>query len=233
MNKHEIELLSQEIEMLMNERARLLKVVGAAAVLVANADAAKLQPNAVEAAEMLSETLNALPEETLRDALESVHAEPDEAVKQGKNREPDSTQDRTHTHRRRRARRLSGRRTQGYCRVSAAPCTFPVPGYLRHVGRRAERGDAGGECAAVSQGCEIPARYLDQRACKRHLPFRRARCFYEQHPLAVRIGAEPDRHQSHEQDFPAGQCAAGHVSGTDTALRKDPGEASMRAHCTP
>jgi hypothetical protein len=79
MNKREIELLSQEIEMLMNERARLLKVVGAAAVLVANADASKLQPNAVEAAEMLSETLSALPEETLRDALESVHAEPDEA----------------------------------------------------------------------------------------------------------------------------------------------------------
>jgi hypothetical protein len=79
MNKHEVELLSQEIEMLMNERARLLKVVGAAAVLVANADAALLQPNAVEAAEMLSETLNALPEETLKDALESVLAEPDEA----------------------------------------------------------------------------------------------------------------------------------------------------------
>ena len=79
MNKREIELLSQEVEMLMSERARLLKVVGAAAVLVANADAAKLQPNAVEAAEMLSETLNALPEETLRDALEAVRAEPDEA----------------------------------------------------------------------------------------------------------------------------------------------------------
>lgn len=79
MNKDEVELLSQEIEMLMNERSRLLKVVGAAAVLVANADAALLQPNAVEAAEMLSETLNALPEETLKDALEAVHAEPDEA----------------------------------------------------------------------------------------------------------------------------------------------------------
>ena len=79
MNKHEVELLSQEIEMLMNERTRLLKVVGAAAVLVANADAALLQPNAVEAAEMLSETLNALPEETLKDALEAVHAEQDEA----------------------------------------------------------------------------------------------------------------------------------------------------------
>ncbi len=79
MNKQEVELLSQEIEMLMNERIRLLKVVGAAAILVANADASKLQPNAVEAAEMLSEMLNALPEETLKDALDAVHAEQDEA----------------------------------------------------------------------------------------------------------------------------------------------------------
>lgn len=75
MNKQEVELLSQEIEMLMAERVRLLKVVGAAAVLVANADAALLQPNAVDAAEMLSELLNQLPEETLQDALESVHAQ--------------------------------------------------------------------------------------------------------------------------------------------------------------
>jgi hypothetical protein len=75
MNKQEVELLSQEIEILMAERVRLLKVVGAAAVLVANADAALLQPNAVDAAEMLSELLNQLPEETLQDALESVHAQ--------------------------------------------------------------------------------------------------------------------------------------------------------------
>lgn len=79
MNKQEAQMLSEEIEILMTERVRLLKVVGAAAVLVANADASKLQPNAVEAAEVLSEMLNALPEETLKDALESVHAEPDEA----------------------------------------------------------------------------------------------------------------------------------------------------------
>lgn len=79
MNKQEVQMLSKEIEMLMAERTRLLKVVGAAAVLVANADASKLQPNAVEAAEMLSETLNALPEETLKDALESVRAEPENA----------------------------------------------------------------------------------------------------------------------------------------------------------
>ena len=44
--------------MLMNERARLLRVVGAAAVLVANSDAKSLPNGAVEAAEMLSETLN-------------------------------------------------------------------------------------------------------------------------------------------------------------------------------
>jgi hypothetical protein len=74
MKKQEVELLSKEIEMLMAERARLLKVVGAAAVLVANTDAGSLPVGAMDAAEMLSETLNALPEETLKDALESVLA---------------------------------------------------------------------------------------------------------------------------------------------------------------
>ncbi|HEY0665691.1 MAG TPA: hypothetical protein VGD24_06475 [Gallionella sp.] len=74
MNKQEIELLRQEIEMLMHERARLLKVVGAAAVLVANTEAKKLPQGAITSAEMLSEMLNALPEETLKDALDSVRA---------------------------------------------------------------------------------------------------------------------------------------------------------------
>lgn len=75
MNKQGVELLSKEIEMLMNERARLLRVVGAAAVLVANTDAETLPEAVVDAAEELSEALNALPEESLKDALESVHAE--------------------------------------------------------------------------------------------------------------------------------------------------------------
>lgn len=75
MNKQQVELLSKEIEMLMLERARLLKVVGAAAVLVANTDAKNLPEAVVDAAEMLSEALNALPEEALKDALESVQAE--------------------------------------------------------------------------------------------------------------------------------------------------------------
>ncbi len=74
MNKQEAEMLREEIEMLMQERGRLLKVVGAAAVLVANTDPESLQDEAMDAAEMLSETLNALPEETLKDALESVQA---------------------------------------------------------------------------------------------------------------------------------------------------------------
>jgi hypothetical protein len=75
MNKQEVAMLSKEIEMLMQERSRLLKVVGAAAVLVANTDPESVQDKAMDAAEMLSETLNALPEETLKDALESVQAE--------------------------------------------------------------------------------------------------------------------------------------------------------------
>jgi len=74
MNKQEVEMLSNEVEMLMGERARLLKVVGAAAVLVANTNPKSLRNEALDAAEMLSETLNALPEETLKDALESVQA---------------------------------------------------------------------------------------------------------------------------------------------------------------
>jgi len=75
MNKQEIEMLREEIEILMLERSKLLKVVGAAAVLVANTDPGSLQSRAMDAAELLSEYLNALPEESLKDALESVRAE--------------------------------------------------------------------------------------------------------------------------------------------------------------
>jgi hypothetical protein len=73
MNKQEVELLSNEIEMLMSERTRLLSVVGAAAVLVANADASELPTQTAEAAELLSRLVNELPEETLKDALDAVN----------------------------------------------------------------------------------------------------------------------------------------------------------------
>ncbi|MDO8412419.1 MAG: hypothetical protein Q7S51_01370 [Gallionellaceae bacterium] len=74
LNKQEISMLREELEMLMSERTGLLKVVGAAAVLVANTDGRDLPPEAAEAAEMLSTLVNELAEETLNDALESVHA---------------------------------------------------------------------------------------------------------------------------------------------------------------
>lgn len=76
MNKQEVAMLRDEVEMLMRERAGLLKVVGASAVLVANTDGRNLPAEAAEAAEMLSRLVNELPEETLLEALESVHAEP-------------------------------------------------------------------------------------------------------------------------------------------------------------
>ena len=76
-NKDEAQLLRNEIEWLMNERAQLLQVVGAAAVFVANLDTSKLPDDmaTIDAAEMLAEQLNVLTEETLKDALESVRAE--------------------------------------------------------------------------------------------------------------------------------------------------------------
>lgn len=74
LNQQEIAMLRDELEMLMGERMGLLKVVGAAAVLVANTDGRNLPAEAAEAAEMLSTLVNELPEETLQEALESVHA---------------------------------------------------------------------------------------------------------------------------------------------------------------
>ena len=75
LNKQEVSMLREELEMLMSERSGLLKVVGAAAVLMANTNGRDLPPEAAEAAEMLSSLMNELAEESLRDALESVHAE--------------------------------------------------------------------------------------------------------------------------------------------------------------
>jgi len=56
----------------MNERQSLLKTTGAAAVFIANLDSSKLPEGNYEAAEMLSNCLNDLSEETLQDALNKV-----------------------------------------------------------------------------------------------------------------------------------------------------------------
>ncbi|OYY94724.1 MAG: hypothetical protein B7Y41_03895 [Hydrogenophilales bacterium 28-61-23] len=88
LNDQEIRLLREEVELLMGERQKLLQVTGAAAVLVANLDADNLpdDQDTIDAAEMLAENLNALSEETLKDALDSVRAEFDTETEQGESR---------------------------------------------------------------------------------------------------------------------------------------------------
>lgn len=75
---HEIRLLRSEIEMLMGERQALLRVVGAAAALIASLDSKRLPVGAVEAADMVATSINRLSEETLQDALSAVNAEIEE-----------------------------------------------------------------------------------------------------------------------------------------------------------
>jgi hypothetical protein len=77
LNDQEVRLLREEIELMMGERQKLLQVVGAAAVLVANLDSDTLPPDqdTIDAAELLAESLNDLSEESLKEALEAVRAE--------------------------------------------------------------------------------------------------------------------------------------------------------------
>ena len=65
-------MLSKELDILMAERARLLKVAGAAAQFVALMESRALPESVATEAELLAETVNALPEDTLRDALASI-----------------------------------------------------------------------------------------------------------------------------------------------------------------
>ena len=53
-------MLSTEIELLMSERAKLLRVAGAAAQFVATMDGASLPPALATEAEILAESVNAL-----------------------------------------------------------------------------------------------------------------------------------------------------------------------------
>ncbi len=73
--EQEITLLRTEIELLMEERQILLRVVGSAAALIASLDSKRLPVGAVEAADVVATSINCLPEETLQDALAAVHVE--------------------------------------------------------------------------------------------------------------------------------------------------------------
>jgi hypothetical protein len=65
-------MLSKEIEILMVERSRLLRVAGAAAQFVAVMDSRNLPEKVATEAEILAESVNALSEDTLKDALVSI-----------------------------------------------------------------------------------------------------------------------------------------------------------------
>lgn len=65
-------MLSKEIEILMTERSRLLRVAGAAAQFVAVMEGRGLPEEVATEAEILAESVNALPEDTLKDALASI-----------------------------------------------------------------------------------------------------------------------------------------------------------------
>jgi len=62
-------MLSKEIELLMAERSRLLRVAGAAAQFVAVMESRNLPEEVATEAELLAESVNDLPEDTLKDAL--------------------------------------------------------------------------------------------------------------------------------------------------------------------
>ena len=74
-NPNEISMLRTELELLMRERQALLKVTGIAAGLIAEMNSHDLPIATVEAADLLSTTINNLSDETLQDALNAVHAE--------------------------------------------------------------------------------------------------------------------------------------------------------------
>lgn len=73
-HSNETNMLSAELELLMKERETLLIIAGAAAGLIAELNTHDLPIRTVEAADLLATTINKLSEETLQDALNSVHA---------------------------------------------------------------------------------------------------------------------------------------------------------------
>jgi len=65
-------MLGKELDILMAERAHLLKVAGAAAQFVALMESRALPESVATEADILAESVNALPEDTLRDALAAI-----------------------------------------------------------------------------------------------------------------------------------------------------------------
>lgn len=72
-NEHPaVQMLRSEIEIMMADREALLRVAGAAAKFVEQVNIAKLPVSAIPLAEAMASNVNALSEESLKDALESL-----------------------------------------------------------------------------------------------------------------------------------------------------------------
>ena len=67
-----VQMLRSEIELMMADREALLRVAGAAAKLIEKVNIARLPVSAVPLAETLASSVNALSEDTLKDALLAV-----------------------------------------------------------------------------------------------------------------------------------------------------------------
>jgi hypothetical protein len=81
--KQEVAVLRAEVEMLLTERQTLLRATGAAAVFVARLDSHALPESTYDAADILAGALNALPEETLRAAIELIRKEAGRSLSDG------------------------------------------------------------------------------------------------------------------------------------------------------
>jgi hypothetical protein len=67
-----VEMLRSEIELMVSDRDALLRVAGAAAKFVERVNIAKLPVSAIPHAEALASSVNALSEESLKEALSAI-----------------------------------------------------------------------------------------------------------------------------------------------------------------
>jgi hypothetical protein len=74
-HERELAMLRAEVETLRLQRRGLLRATGAAAVFVARLDSHTLPESTFDAVDVLAGALDALPEETLRDAIELIRRE--------------------------------------------------------------------------------------------------------------------------------------------------------------
>ncbi len=68
----EAEMLRGEVEMLMAEREKLLRLAGATAKFVEKVNIARLPVSVIPLAEAIASSVNALTEDTLREALLTI-----------------------------------------------------------------------------------------------------------------------------------------------------------------